>query len=270
MEFEFGNVRLDAIVEGEGPAVVLIHGFPLAKETWDAQAAVLAKRARVVRFDLRGLGKSSVPLGPYLMETLASDCSDVLDALGIERATIVGHSLGGYVAFAFHRLFSERCAGLGLVCTRAIDDDAPTAAARFELADRAEREGIDPVVASYLPRYFAPAFYETHPEVVEKAAAILRATNPSGAAAMLRGMAARVPSDDLFSEIAVPVRVIAATRDALAPVALSESIARGIPGAVLDRLDCGHFPLYEEAAALTVSLEALLDDVRDAEKFPGD
>ncbi len=254
-------MRLDAIVEGEGPAIVLIHGFPLAKETWDAQAAVLAKRARVVRFDLRGLGKSSVPPGPYLMETLASDCSDVLDALGIERATIVGHSLGGYVAFAFHRLFSERCAGLGLVCTRAIDDDAATAAARYELADRAEREGIEPVVASYLPRYFAPAFYEKHSEIVSKAEAVLRATDPQGAAAMLRGMAARVPSDDLFDEIAVPVRVVAGTQDALAPVALSESIAAAIPGAVLDRLDCGHFPLYEEPAVLAAILASLLDDV---------
>jgi pimeloyl-ACP methyl ester carboxylesterase len=261
MQLEFGNVRLDTIVEGEGPAIVLIHGFPLAKETWDAQAAVLAKRARVVRFDLRGLGKSSVPPGPYLMETLASDCSDVLDALGIERATIVGHSLGGYVAFAFHRLFSERCAGLGLVCTRAVDDDAPTAAARYELADRAEREGIEPVVASYLARYFAPAFYEKHPEVVAKAEAVLRATDPKGAAAMLRGMAARVPSDDLFDEIAVPVRVVAGTQDALAPLALSESIAAGIPGAVLERLDCGHSPLYEEPDALTDILASLLDDV---------
>jgi pimeloyl-ACP methyl ester carboxylesterase len=217
-----------------------------------------------VRFDLRGLGKSSVPPGPYLMETLASDCSDVLDALGIERATIVGHSLGGYVAFAFQRLFSERCAGLGLVCTRAIDDDAPTAAARYELADRAEREGIEPVVASYLARYFAPAFVQAHPEIVAKAEGILRSTSPQGAAAMLRGMAARVPSDDLFDEIGVPVRVVAGTQDALAPLALSESIAAGISGAVLDRLECGHFPLYEAPDALADSLLALLEQVGEA------
>jgi len=78
---------------------------------------------------------------------------------------------------------------------------------------------------------------------------------------MLRGMAARVPSDDLFNEIAVPVRVVAGTQDLLAPLALSESIAAGIPGAVLERLDCGHFPLYEEPDALTDILASLLDDV---------
>jgi pimeloyl-ACP methyl ester carboxylesterase len=264
MQFDFGKLRLDAIVEGEGQAIVLIHGFPLAKETWDAQAAVLAKRARVVRFDLRGLGKSSVPPGPYLMETLASDCSDVLDALGIDRATIVGHSLGGYVAFAFHRLFSERCAGLGLVCTRAIDDDPATAAARYELADRAEREGIAPVADSYLSRYFAPAYATEHPEMVGRARAIIEATDPRGAAAMLRGMAARVPSDDLFAEIDVPVRVIAGTLDELAPFALSEQIASGIAGAKLDAFPCGHFPLYEEAEKLGESLAELLDEVEAA------
>jgi pimeloyl-ACP methyl ester carboxylesterase len=261
MQLEFDRLRIDTLVEGEGPAIVLIHGFPLSKETWDAQAAALATRARVVRFDLRGLGKSSVPPGPYLMENLASDCSDVLDALGIERATIVGHSLGGYVAFAFHRLFAERCAGLGLVCTRAIADDAATAHARYELADRAEREGIDPVLDAYLARYFAADFADANPEAVARVAGVIRATDPRGAAAMLRGMAARVPSDDLFTEITVPVRVIAGARDALAPLALSESIAAGIAGAELDVLACGHMPLVEAPEALTASLGALLDEV---------
>ena len=261
MRLEFDGVHIDALVEGSGPAIVLIHGFPLAKETWDAQAAELSKRARVVRFDLRGLGKSSVPAGPYLMETLASDCSDVLDALGIERATIVGHSLGGYVAFAFHRLFSERCAGLGFVCTRAIEDDVAMATTRYELADRTEREGIGAVVDSYLPRYFATDFVASHPQHVARARAIMEASDPHGVAAMLRGIAARVSNEDLFSEIDVPVRVVAGTRDALAPPALSESIAAGIRGAVLDRFACGHFPLYEEADALSGSLAQLLDEV---------
>jgi pimeloyl-ACP methyl ester carboxylesterase len=265
MQLEFDGLRIDTVVEGEGPPIVLLHGFPLAKETWDATAAVLAQHARVVRFDLRGLGKSSVTPGPYLMENLASDCSDVLDALGIERATIVGHSLGGYVAFAFYRLFTERCAGLGLVTTRAIADDDVTANARYALADRAEREGIEPVVDAYLPRYFAPQFAQRDPDAVARIGQMIRATDPRGAAAMLRGMAARVANDDLFAEIDVPVRVVAGTQDALAPVALAESIAAGIPGAVLDRFDCGHMPLIEEPAALAASLGALLDRVAGAQ-----
>jgi len=63
MQLTIDDVRLDVLDEGRGDAIVLLHGFPLAKEAWDAQAAQLAKRARVIRIDLRGLGKSSVPMG---------------------------------------------------------------------------------------------------------------------------------------------------------------------------------------------------------------
>ncbi|HLI95248.1 MAG TPA: alpha/beta fold hydrolase, partial [Candidatus Baltobacteraceae bacterium] len=94
--------------EGSGDPIVLIHGFPVTRDVWDAQAARLASRMRVIRPDLRGMGRSSVPDGPYLMETLAGDVAAVLDALGIDRACIVGHSLGGYVAMAFCRMYSER------------------------------------------------------------------------------------------------------------------------------------------------------------------
>src|SRR5580700_8196926 len=101
---------IDACADGrkDSRPIVLIHGFPFARAIWDAQSAALARRAYVIRPDLRGAGKSSVPDGPYLMETCASDVAGLLDVLGIERATLVGHSMGGYVALAFARMFTER------------------------------------------------------------------------------------------------------------------------------------------------------------------
>ncbi len=264
MQLSIDDARLDVTDEGHGPALVLLHGFPLAKEAWDAQAAALAANARVVRFDLRGLGTSSVTMGPYLMESLASDVAGVLDALGIERATVAGHSLGGYVAFAFFRLFSERCAGLGIACSRANADDAATAAGRESLATRAELEGIAPIAEAFVPRYFAPSVLRERPDLVARAHALIAPTSPLGAAAMLRGMAARVSSEDLFDEIDVPVRVIAGIDDVFVSVDRMAEIANGIRGAKLDVLACGHFPLWELPEATTASLAGLLDDVAAA------
>jgi pimeloyl-ACP methyl ester carboxylesterase len=258
MHLAIDGVRLDVSDEGAGPAIVLIHGFLLAKETWDAQAAALAAHARVIRFDLRGHGGSSAPPGPYLMETLAGDLAGVLDALHVERAVVAGHSLGGYVAFAFYRMFAERCSALGLVCTRAAADDDATANFRYDLADRVERDGIDAAVAVFARRSFGPEAYVLRPELDERLEAVQRRTHPRGAAAMLRGMAARVPSDDLFEEIAVPVRVVGGTQDAVIPFSEAEAMAAAIPGARLDAFACGHVPLYEAPDALTASLEALL------------
>lgn len=253
MQLTIDDVRLDVLDEGRGDAIVLLHGFPLAKEAWDAQAAQLAKRARVIRIDLRGLGKSSVPMGPYLMETLASDVAGLLDALGVAHAAIAGHSLGGYVAFAFYRLFAERCSGLGIVCSRANADDVAAAEGREALATRAEAEGISPVADAFVSRYFAPSVRTERPDLLARARALIASTDPKGAAAMLRGMAARVSSEDLFEEIAVPVRVVAGTHDVFVSVDLMRQIADGIRGAKLDVLECGHFPLWELPEATTAS-----------------
>jgi 3-oxoadipate enol-lactonase len=259
MKLTLDGVRVDALVEGDGPAIVLLHGFPLSKETWDAQARALSARARVVRFDLRGLGESSVPPGPYLMETLAGDVAGVLELLGIARAVIVGHSLGGFVAFAFYRMFAERCAALGIVASRASADTPEVASARFELADRAEASGIQPVVDSFVPRYFAPEIYTERPAFVERARAIAGATDARGAAAMLRGMAERVASNDLFEEIDIPVAVIAGRSDAFVGPDELQKISDGIRGATLHVLECGHFPQWEAPEALDRILASLLE-----------
>ncbi len=261
MQLPLDDACFDVLDEGRGTALVLLHGFPLAKESWDAQAAVLSSLARVIRIDLRGLGGSSVTPGPYLMEGLAGDVAAVLDALRVERAIVAGHSLGGYVAFAFYRLFTERCLGLGLVCSRVTADDAMAAAVREALAVRAESEGMEPVARSFVERYFAASIYRERPDLVARARAMCLRTDPRGAAAMLRGMAVRVSSEDLFDEIDVPVRVIAGTQDALVDLALMRRVADGIGSATLDVLSCGHFPLWEEVEATTASLQALLRDV---------
>ncbi len=264
MQLTIDGTHFDVLDEGGGTPIVLLHGFPLAKESWRTQAATLAARARVVRIDLRGLGASEVTMGPYLMEALASDVAGVLDALGIERAVIAGHSLGGYVAFAFYRLFAERCLGLGIVCSRATADTPEQASAREALAARAEREGMAPVVDAFVERYFAPAVYAERPDLVATARTMSLRTQAPGAAAMLRGMAERVASDDLFDEIEIPVRVIAGAADAFVDVATMRAIAEGIRGAKLDVLACGHLPLWELPEAMTASLAGLLDDVARA------
>jgi pimeloyl-ACP methyl ester carboxylesterase len=259
MQLTLDGARFEVLDEGAGPAIVLLHGFPLAKETWDAQAAVLRSRARVVRFDLRGLGSSGVTPGPYLMESLAADVAAVLDALRIDRVILAGHSLGGYVAFAFYRMFAERCSGLGLVCTRSEADEPAVAAAREELADRAERDGIAAVRDAVLPRCFAPAYYAAAADGVARVRNIVERTDPRGAAAMLRGMAARVSASDLLEEIAVPAGVVAGRGDLVVPETESRALAAAMPDAEYVGLACGHMPQFEAPEALTAALLRLIE-----------
>lgn len=256
------GARIDAFVDGRQHhnVVVLIHGFPLARGIWDAQSAVLARTHCVIRPDLRGCGKSSAPQGPYLMETLAADVVLLLDALGIERAAIVGHSMGGYVALAFARMFTERVDRLALVSSRLRDDAPQTAQTRRELAARAELESsIEPVLEAYLPRFFAPATGARDPEIVERVYDIARENGPVGAAALLRGMALRAPSDDIAEDLDVPVLAIAGAADAV--LSLDEARAdaqRFARGELVVCESSGHLAMMEEPERVTEALAGWL------------
>ncbi len=255
------GARLDVRVDGDGSsAVALIHGFPLTREIWDAQAAALSRAHRVVRPDLRGAGASQQTDGPYLMETLAADLATTLDALGIARVALVGHSLGGYVALAFARMYSERLTHLALVCSRLAADAPERAAARYELADAVEaRASAEPAVDAYLPNLFAADAARERPDLVARARAIAMANGATGTAATLRGMALRDDAGDIAPDLDVPVLVLAGGRDLVVPRTEAEENARAFRrGRLVVCEASGHLPMLEEPGCVTEALEALL------------
>jgi 3-oxoadipate enol-lactonase len=252
-----GDARIAVNVAGDGAdTIVLIHGFPLSQEIWTAQIPPLAQCVRVVTLDLRGMGRSSVSDGPYLMESLAGDVAAVLDALAIERAGIVGHSLGGYVALAFARMYVERLDRLALVCSR-IDADSPERAAhRRELADDAECSGSNErIVRELRDATIGATTRREHPEIIEKFEKIAQKNDPRGLAAMLRGMALRDGAEDIAGDVSVPVSVIYADEDPLGSREEASRAAAAFPGgrlAVIER--SGHLPMLEAPRELTACL----------------
>ncbi len=253
------DVRIDARIDGSGAdAVVLIHGFPLAKEIWNAQIPALAREHRVIAIDLRGMGGSSVVDGPYLMEILAGDVAAVMDHLSIERASIVGHSLGGYVALAFARMYVERVARLALVCSRVIADTSEIANGRNELASRLEQSNsIAEILEKNVPALFALKTLESQPEIVEKGRKIAQNNDARGLAAMARGMALRDSSEDIAPELWMPVLVVGGAHDRIVPQAETERAARAFPEARLEWMEgSGHLPMLEEPDRLAAVLTA--------------
>jgi len=260
---------------GAGVPVVLLHGFPLDRTVWDEQlAALTAAGARAIRIDLRGCGESEPGDGPALMEAVAGDVAGALDALGAERAVLVGHSIGGYVALAYFRMYEERVAGLALVTSHVAEDAGRSAnadpaqrelaAGRDRLAERLERDGtMDAAVESYLPRYFAPAVYRERPELVERARAVMQRQNPRGCAQLVRGMKERLDSHDLLEDVRVPALVIAGAEDVyLKPETLRETAA-AVAGAEFVRLDgVGHLPMFEAPAETANALAVFAQRVR--------
>ena len=104
---------------GDGPALVLVHGIAGCSSTWSTAMPLLAEDYTVIAPDLLGHGESAKPRGDYSLGAYASGIRDLLTVLGVERATFVGHSLGGGVAMQFAYQFPHMCERLALVASAA-------------------------------------------------------------------------------------------------------------------------------------------------------
>jgi pimeloyl-ACP methyl ester carboxylesterase len=124
---------------GSGPAVVLLHGGGLDLSSWDPQVGPLSRAFRVIRYDARGHGRSTRPTGPFSM---VEDVRRVLDHLGVQRAHLVGLSMGAGAAFNFAARHPERVETLTLVSTSAPPPGVPRTPGESNLAEAAGRERL--------------------------------------------------------------------------------------------------------------------------------
>jgi len=246
--------------EGRGPAVLLVHGFPLDHTMWDAQIEALSSRHRVLAPDLRGFGGSVVTPGQVTMARMADDLAALLDALGVtEPVTYAGFSMGGYVGWPFLRQHRQRVARLVLCDTRAVADTLEAAQGRRAMADKVEAEGAAVAADAMLPKLLAPGRAERDPALAQRVRAMILATDPRGIAAAQRGMAERTDARPDLPLLGVPTLVIVGEHDAIATRGEMSALAAEIPGARLVEVrGAGHTSPMEEPAAVNAALLGFL------------
>lgn len=257
-----GGAVFNVIDRGAGPAVLLIHGFPLDQSMWQAQLDALAMNNRLIAPDLRGFGRSTVTEGTVTMEQMADDLAALLDALGLKQPVcLCGLSMGGYIALAFWRKYRERVRSLVLCDTRSAADTPEAAAARGTLAERATAEGMEQVAEAMLPKLIHPETPKVRPRVAAAVKQMILGTNPRGAAAALRGMAIRPDSANLLPTINVRTLVIAGEKDAISPPEEMRKIAAAIPGARFVVIpEAGHMSPMENPERFNEELQSFLAD----------
>lgn len=255
LRIEIQEAELAVQDSGAKPPLLLIHGFPLDAAIWRHQMLAFGDERRVLAPDLVGFGASSAEGRPSI-DQHADDLAALLDQLGIARAIVCGHSMGGYVALAFQRRHPQRTAGLVLACTRAEADDEAGRAGRRATADKVLAEGLGPLAAAMLPKLLAEG---ASPELREELETILLRQPPSGAAAALLAMAGRADSVPGLSAIDKPSLVITGAEDILIPPSASEFMAAAIPEARLCLVPgAGHLAMLEEPGAFNAALRAFL------------
>ncbi len=233
-------------VRGRGPAITLVHGFPLSHRIYDTQIRALSHTYRVIAPDLRGFCKS--PLGDVdvSMDTYADDIAAILDALEIEKTVLAGLSMGGYIAFAFWRRHPERVRALVLLNTRARPDTPEARQNRFKTIEAVQRDGLSPLIDGMIPKLLSPVTLRGKAHVVNKLRSIMQGATVEGVVAALKAMAERPDSRPTLETITVPALIIAGQHDTLIPVEEAEDMALAIPDARLQVVDqAGHLVTME-------------------------
>lgn len=253
------GVEIAYDLAGRGPAVLLLHAFPLASSMWEPQIEELRGRHQVLRFDVRGFGASAPGAGPLTMERIADDAAGLLDLLGITRVALVGCSMGGYAALAFARRHGDRLAALVLQDTRAEADTEQAQRNREAQAARVLSDGPLALATELLPRLLGETSHRERPHLVRQVRDWILSAPPQAVASALAGLAARPDSLALLPRIGVPALVLVGEEDVITPPAAAEAMASRLADARCTRIPrAGHLANLENPAAVNAALGQFL------------
>ena len=216
------------VVEGKGPCVVLIHGVGLDHAMWSAQAKALRKRFTVLRYDLLGHGDTPPPQGDLVLDDFVAQLAALLDEEGIQRAHIVGFSLGALIAQAFAIAHPDRLQRLVLI-SGVYDRDGAARRAVSKRLEQAEREGPGSIADAALERWFSDAYRQAHRDEVQTIERRLLANSPDGFLPAYRLFAR---TDDRLAErlaeITIPVLVITGGDDTGSTPVMAQRMAKAM------------------------------------------
>lgn len=249
---DHAGARLFYTVDGpaSAPAIVFSNSLGTDYTMWEPQAAALAGRFRVVRYDTRGHGRSTAPGDAFTAEQLGQDVIAILDALGIGQAVFCGLSMGGLTGMWLGIHAPERFSRIVLANTAAKIGNAEGWNSRI---DTVLRDGMGVMVAPSVERWFTPWFAATADRALDGLRSVLAGLDPRGYAA---SCAAVRDADfrEAVSSIPVPVLVIAGCQDPSTTAQEGRALADAIPGARFVELPAAHISSFEQPGRFTAAL----------------
>ncbi|MBI4493650.1 MAG: alpha/beta fold hydrolase [Chloroflexi bacterium] len=214
---------------GQGRCIVLCHSLGMNREIWFQQVPVFSQRHQVLTYDARGHGQSSKPPGPYALEQFAQDVYALLQADGIDRAAVVGLSLGGNIAQALAVAHPELVQALVLSDTTAYYGDEQ---AWEQRARDVEARGLAAIVDTQLGRWLSDGFRASHPELMARFATWLTANDVRTYTACQR-MLGKIDLRGQVERLACPTLVVVGEADPATPLPMARDLQQRIAGARL-------------------------------------
>ena len=263
MKATVNGIALNYEVSGTAgkPWITFAHALCNNLTLWDDQVALLEDEYRILRYDLRGLGRSEAPPGPYSFPMLVADAIALLDHVGVERTHWCGLSIGGMMGYGLAQDHGNRL--LSLIACDSRPDAPPDYQAYFQhRIDLAAAEGMDGLVQPTIERWFTPDSVAGNIAVLDRVRAMIRSTDQTGHAGCCEALKTLAFGARL-GEIRVPTLIVGGARDKGAPPEALAEAARAIPGAKHVVIpDAGHISNLENPAAFNAALKDFLDGLK--------
>jgi pimeloyl-ACP methyl ester carboxylesterase len=241
--------------EGEGPAVLFIHGLGGTTNFYEPQARALADGHTVIRFDLTGAGRSPLA-GTTSVESWADDAEAILDYFGIREAAVVAHSMGTLVAASLAATRPERVTRLALLGALRAQPETAKQATR-QRAATVRNQGMEAVAPGIVAAATSERTRRDQPAVAAFVRELLFRQDPAGYAACCEALANAVTPD--YAGIRAPVLFIAGSDDKTSPPELSQALAKEVTSGSVEVIDdIGHWHAIEAAGQVTSALRAFL------------
>jgi pimeloyl-ACP methyl ester carboxylesterase len=245
---------------GSGDTVLFLHAFPLQAAMWDYQVEALETTHRCLTVDLPGFGQSPDPIDPEAtsMEGWAGLVVGALDQVGVDQVTVVGCSMGGYLAMALLRHHRDRVRQVVLADTRARSDDAAMVQRRTDQQEQLRSGGEVSTLAKAVIEGALSSSSMSRPELVEYVHALAEGASPEGWIGALQAMKGRPDSMLMLRQADVRALVIVGELDRVSPIAEAMSLRSLLKGELVVVPDVGHLPNVEDPLAFNEALSAFL------------
>lgn len=241
---------------GQGPALVLIHGFPESGTLWDGVYPALAEKHTVLMPDLPGAGQSMIATQDISMEQMAMGVFAILQTENIERAIVLGHSMGGYVALAFAEAYGDNLQGLGLIHSTAAADNDEKIATRKKAIVLIEKEGgREAFIKQMVPALFSPAYKVKHPDGITIQTDRGLELSGDSMIAFYNAMINRSDRTELLKSLKAPVLWILGEQDTtIPPEGVLQQTSLSSVNFVELYEDCGHMSMLEQPQRLITDI----------------
>ena len=246
-QYKYKGNAISYFEKGTGETIILLHGYLETKEVWNSFADKLSKNYRVVGVDIPGHGKSDIIAETHTLELMAESVKGLLEYLKIDKYTIIGHSMGGYVMLAFADLYPEKLSGIVLFHSSVYADNDEKKTNRLKDIEAINEGELKLIINSNIPKTFANDNLIPFYGFIETMKIRALKHNPNGVCAILRGMMERYDRQELIARLKMPILFIFGIKDNFIPIDIGKGMGKLNNKMQLELLpNSGHMGFVEE------------------------